>query len=147
MAAMGCEVYGYDIGNTHVMKTNTNPKLHFKVAQIGSGGKSKQLMDLLQENGHANKSITYFKADIEGEEMPGIPIWIRSGALNNVKQLSFEFHSVERFARKYWAIIQDLYRMGFRIISYDPNFCTTMSENGFYEFFEIVFRKTEICNE
>ncbi|XP_059084738.1 uncharacterized protein LOC131881797 [Tigriopus californicus] len=146
IATMGCEVYGYDVKNTDVMKTNANPRLHFKLARIGSQG-GKQLMDLLQENGHSNASITYLKVDIEGAETPALPIWIRSGALNNTKQLSFEFHHVEKFATQYWAIIQDLYRIGFRIISYDPNFCTTMSPKGFYQFFEIVFRKTKVCDE
>lgn len=146
IATMGCEVHGYDIKNTDVMKANRNPRLHFKVAQIGSTG-GKQLMDLLKENGHENKSITYLKADIEGAETPALPVWIRSGALNNTKQLSLEFHHVETHASQYWAIIQDLYRIGFRIISYDPNYCTTMSTKGFYQFFEIVFRKSDICDD
>ncbi|TRY80013.1 hypothetical protein TCAL_06572 [Tigriopus californicus] len=64
MKRLGCEVYGYDVKNTDVMKTNANPRLHFKLARIGSQG-GKQLMDLLQENGHSNASITYLKWGLE----------------------------------------------------------------------------------
>lgn len=57
---LGCTVFGYDIRNTRVMRTNKNPRLLLKVAKIGVGG--LQLNDLQKINGHQNASnITYLK--------------------------------------------------------------------------------------
>lgn len=73
-------------------------------------------------------------------------IFTFSGAVANIKQLGFEFHFVNANVVKYWIIIQSLYQQGFRVISYDPNFCSADSGRGFYKLFEIVFRKTDICS-
>ncbi|TRY79360.1 hypothetical protein TCAL_07071 [Tigriopus californicus] len=145
IAFMGCKVYGYDRAQTTVMKQNRNPKLVLQTAFIGVGGMN--LSEILRQNGHENEPISYLKADIEGSELNALPVWIKSGALSHIKQLAFEFHFVDANVAKFWAIIQDLYQIGFRVISYDPNFCKGDSEKGFYQLFEIVFRKTDVCLE
>eukprot|EP00094_Tigriopus_californicus_P007347 TCALIF_07071-PA protein Name:"Protein of unknown function" AED:0.08 eAED:0.08 QI:28/0.66/1/1/0.66/0.75/4/24/242 len=142
---LGCKVYGYDRAQTTVMKQNRNPKLVLQTAFIGVGGMN--LSEILRQNGHENEPISYLKADIEGSELNALPVWIKSGALSHIKQLAFEFHFVDANVAKFWAIIQDLYQIGFRVISYDPNFCKGDSEKGFYQLFEIVFRKTDVCLE
>lgn len=68
-----------------------------------------------------------------------------SGALDNVQQLSFEFHYVDQNIPEFWKIIQNLYHLGFKVISYDPNFCSATSGKGFYKLFEILFRRTDAC--
>ncbi|XP_059085374.1 uncharacterized protein LOC131882289 [Tigriopus californicus] len=119
------------------MQENTNPKLLFEVAKIGVGG--IQLGELLIKNGHQNSRITYLKVDIESAELEALPVWIKSGALNNAMQLGLELHGVDRYPSEFWSILQDLYHLGFRVISYDPNFCSSYATRGLYQSFEIVF--------
>ena len=48
------------------------------------------------------------------------------------------------YIREYAQIIQGLYKLGFKVISYDPNMGTMPTRKGF-PLFEIVFRKTKVC--
>ena len=44
-----------------------------------------------------------------------------SGALRNVKQLGLEFHDVPTFPHVYFAIVQRLYKIGFKVLKrHDP---------------------------
>ena len=67
-----------------------------------------------------------------------------SGLVKLIRQIGVEFHQVHTYITMYAAIVKDLYRMGFKIISWEPNYTTQKGKYG-YDYFEIVFRQTEIC--
>jgi hypothetical protein len=45
---------------------------------------------------------------------------------------------------KYFKIVQELYKLGYKTIAWDPNL-TTKPTKGPFDFFEIVFRKTDLA--
>ena len=67
-----------------------------------------------------------------------------SGTLNNVRQIGIEFHEVPKNIKTYFAIIQKLYKLGFVTIAWDPNL-TTKPYNEPFQFFEIVFRRSDVA--
>jgi hypothetical protein len=70
-----------------------------------------------------------------------------SGALKNILQIGIEFHQVPRKVKVYFQMVQELYKLGFKTIRWDPNL-VAFPGRGPINFFEIVFRKTdlEICD-
>ena len=66
-----------------------------------------------------------------------------SGFFNNVRQMGIEFHAVPQNIRLYFGIMQQLYKLGFVTIAWDPNL-TTKPPKGPFEYFEIVLRKPVI---
>lgn len=64
--------------------------------------------------------------------------------LDQVLQIGLEFHQVPDNIRHFSTLVRDLYGLGFKIIAWDPNLETHL-KSGLYEYFEVVFRKTEIC--
>ena len=44
-------------------------------------------------SGDLSRTITYLKVDIEGIEIKALSEWIRSGILDNVKQIGIEIHT------------------------------------------------------
>ena len=66
-----------------------------------------------------------------------------SGSLANVRQIGIEFHEVLENIKRYFTIIQELYKLGFVTIAWEPNF-TTKPAKGPYDFFEIVFRRSNV---
>ena len=90
----------------------------------------------------------YSKIDIEEYEWSegGFVDWIASGALKNVHQLAIELHvdHYEENAKQYinmLQIFQNLHRIGFRVISYEPNYVKGPGPDGIYNFVEIVLMK------
>ena len=69
-----------------------------------------------------------------------------SGVIDRIRQIGVEFHEVGKFIYVYAKIVKRLSARGFKIISWEPNFTTQRGING-YDFFEVVFRKTEICSK
>ena len=65
-----------------------------------------------------------------------------SGFFNNVRQMGIEFHAVPQNIRLYFGIMQQLYKLGFVTISWDPNLTTIRNlAKGPFEYFEIVLRR------
>ena len=92
----------------------------------------KTLNDAIVHNEDEGKAITYLKVGIEGAELKAISEWIDSGALANVRQIGIEIHTGKVHLTKkelpdaIRSLLKDLarlYDLGFRIISYSPNFC------------------------
>ena len=79
----------------------------------------------------------------------GFVDWIQTGALENVNQIGIELH-IEHFesnTRQYidlLKILQDLYKMGFRVISHEPNMVKGPGSDGIYNFVEVVFMKEKL---
>jgi hypothetical protein len=46
----------------------------------------------MDKYGHTRANISYLKMDIEGNELKCLPVWLKSGVLDNVKQIALEFH-------------------------------------------------------
>ena len=89
-----------------------------------------------------------FQIDIEESEWSegGFVDWIDSGALKNVQQLAIELHvdHYEEDTKQYinmLEIFQNLHRLGFRVISYEPNYVKGPGPDGIYNFVEIVLMK------
>lgn len=115
----------------------------------------KTLSEFLKENGDQDKEISYLRMDIEGEELEVIPEMIRSGALNNVRQLGIQLHTgsmtmrkkerppVLRKLLKAWNKMND---MGLQLISYLPNRCVGKSQDPvdrrYYATIDVVLYKT-----
>ena len=96
------------------------------------------LKEMIEKNGDLGKEITYLKVDIESAEIKAIPEWIQSGILQNVRQIGVELHTGKIFfdkpnrakvAKGLLKAISQLYDMGFRHISYDPNTCVGRSQD------------------
>ena len=64
------------------------------------------------------------------------------GLLKNVRQMGFEFHKILEYPRIFSQIIVDLHRLGFKVISYDPNLHVLPKETNFFSYSEIVFKKS-----
>ena len=86
----------------------------------------------------------HLQADIEGYERSVLPHWIEIGLLKNVQQIGFEFHGVHSNLKLFSEIVVKLHQQGFRVISYEPNFCQLPKENHLYNLFEIVFKKSDV---
>ena len=84
--------------------------------------------------------------DIEGYELGGLPEWIKSGALNNVNQLALELHLtfLHEGPRFKWIleVLQELYKMDFRVISHEVNMVMGPGADNLYNLVEVVFMKT-----
>jgi hypothetical protein len=68
--------------------------------------------------------------------------------LANVRQIGIEFHKVTINVKIYFKIVQQLYKLGYKTIAWDPNL-TTHPIRGPFAYYEIVFRKTnlDICSQ
>ena len=66
-----------------------------------------------------------------------------SGSITNVRQIGIEFHKVPQNVKIYFTIIQELYKLGFVTIAWDPNL-TTKPAKGPFQYFEIVFRRSYV---
>ena len=68
-----------------------------------------------------------------------------SGSLANVRQIGIEFHEVTGNIKRYFTIVQELYKLGFVTIAWDPNLTTTSFTKGPFRFFEFVFRRSDVA--
>jgi hypothetical protein len=106
------------------------------------------LEDILKENGHSNATIFYLKMDIEGYELDGLPVWLKSGSFKNVQQFGIEIHATdnEDTVRKLLASVQELYRQKFRLISFEVNACSGRPRSKYYAHIEVVFKRQQTSN-
>ena len=59
-------------------------------------------------------------------------------------QIGIEFHDVPNNIRRYFTIVQRLYKLGFVVIAWDPNLFEKHRE-GPFAYFEIVFRRSDLA--
>ncbi len=62
--------------------------------------------------------------DIEGQEADLLSSWLnrtRGGVLARTLQLGFEFHRVTERHRAFFRLLRGLYRLGFLLVSWEPN--------------------------
>jgi hypothetical protein len=100
------------------------------------------------------KKISYLKVDVEGAELLAIRNWLIEGLPKNIDQMMIEFHTGNLHLKK-WEVVptlsdliedlKDLYSLGFRSISYEPNLCMGKQKDFkkelYYNYFDIVFFK------
>ena len=86
----------------------------------------------------------FAQIDIEGGEFSngGFKDWLESGALENVNQLAIELH-VHGEHTKRLQLVQDLYKMGYRVIAHEPNMVIGPFPDDFYHLVEVVFMREE----
>ena len=119
--------------------------------RIGVAGEEKgeyrTLERIIKDNGHAFTKITFMKMDIEGSELAGLPVWISSGVLKNVKQLAMEVHLLPpQLTNEFFKNIRQLQlRENFRLFSWDPNLCwrNMDKQSDHQHLFEIVMKKID----
>ena len=149
IADFGCKVFSYDPTIDHAETRSENIRFK-KIGVVGEPGDDKnyQTLDkILQENGHTNTKISYLKLDIESHELSGLPLWLNSGALDNVEQLAMEVHlepPEEKVTLEFLKTFKDLELKGnFRIFNWEANNCWK-NYNRNYDYFgliEIVLKK------
>lgn len=146
MDNIGCSVFAYD--HTISAPAQRGKNIKFFKTGLGIGEHLETLKNLIKANLHETTTIDYLKIDIEGYEFSegGFKDWISSGALENVSQIALELHIPDRPDDKsqyinLLRILQDLYRLGFRVISQEVNMIVGADKNGIYNFLEIVFMK------
>ena len=103
------------------------------------------------------------QVDVEGAEREAMKEWLHrfeltsitygakffalkhfSGVLKNVLQIGLEFHRVPQYIKVYFGLVQELYKLGYKTISWDPNLGAQKGFGTAINFFEIVFRKTDL---
>ena len=67
-----------------------------------------------------------------------------SAALHNVQQLGLEFHHVAQNLPDLFRLVQNLHRIGYRIINWEANFNFDFVD-GVADVFEILFRRGNYC--
>ena len=159
MDDLGCKVYAFDGSVDYPEKRGNN--IHFKKVWVTREDNEPEnkisLPSLMSQYGHMGEKISYLKMDIEGNELKGLPVWLKSGALDNVKQIAMEFH-LDRNVIKTINFIDTLknlyFQRNYRLISYEANGCAKNMETGkngrnqYFDLAEIVLKKiddTEDC--
>ena len=152
IADLGCKVHAYDPTIDHAEARGTNIRFK-KIGVVGdpSNDKSYQTLDqILKDNHHTDTKISYLKLDIETHELTGLPIWLKSGALNNVEQLAIEVHlepPEKKVTLEFMQTFKDLELQGnFRIFNWEANNCWK-NYNRNYDYFgliEIVLKKINL---
>ena len=72
-------------------------------------------------------------------------ILLPSGSLANVRQIGIEFHNVPTHSKEFFAIVQELYKLGFVTIMWDENRVSSLKWRSERELFEIVFRRSNLA--
>ncbi|XP_063725171.1 uncharacterized protein LOC134853150 [Symsagittifera roscoffensis] len=146
VAAQGCHVFAYDHTIKRLPYANNSHRIHWKPIGLGvqNGEKLKTLGTLIDKNGHTNRTINYLKVDVEGAEREAMVEWIKSDSLRKVQQIGIEFHQVSIYIRTYVQMVQQLYELGFKTIAWDPNMTTRPKSGEPFNYFEIVFRRSEL---
>eukprot|EP00090_Calanus_glacialis_P001572 TRINITY_DN11142_c0_g1_i1.p1 TRINITY_DN11142_c0_g1~~TRINITY_DN11142_c0_g1_i1.p1 ORF type:complete len:285 (+),score=58.91 TRINITY_DN11142_c0_g1_i1:108-962(+) len=150
MDSRGCEIHAYDPTVDHPAKLGQN--IYF--TKLGLSNATSENMDtlanILTRNGHTNTVVEYLKIDIEGHELSGFSNWLATGALRNVNQMALELHMTElhKGPKFIWLleILQELYKLDFRVISHEVNMVMGPGEGGLYNLVEVVFMKDNIWN-
>jgi len=149
---LGCSIFAFDPSVNYPRTRGRN--IVFKKLGLGADTKRRKngarydletLENIFKMNNHSESVINYLKIDVEGEEAAALPKWISSGALKNVEQFGMEIHGWS--GKVILKSVQDLYNMGFRLVSYEANLPMGKGRNGIYRVFEIVFMKDNIWNK
>ena len=146
LAEMGCRVWAYDPTTTD---KNVSKNIFFHKIGVAAEdkGEFRTLERIIKDNGHAFTKITFMKMDVEGSELAGLPVWISSGVLKNVKQLAMEVHlSPQNLTNEFLKNFRQLQlRENFRLFSWDPNLCwkNMVKQSDYYHLFEIVLKKID----
>eukprot|EP00092_Neocalanus_flemingeri_P017923 GFUD01019393.1.p1 GENE.GFUD01019393.1~~GFUD01019393.1.p1 ORF type:complete len:325 (+),score=54.21 GFUD01019393.1:61-1035(+) len=144
----GCEIYAHD--PTVDFPETRGDNITFYKLGLGSETTSNMdtLANILKKNGHKDTAIEYLKIDIEEAELTGLPDWLKTGALDNVNQLAMEIHlySLHNGPNFIWLleILQQLYKLEFRLISCEVNKGMGKGADNFYNFQEVVFMKDDM---
>ena len=120
----------------------------------GSIRQQVTLLDAMNMMGDDDKRISILKVDVEGMEIPLIRNWISDGLTDRIDQIQIEFHTGDKVIKKSEMVdtltelmddLRDLYRRGFRSISYEPNLFAgkgyDYGKNKYYSLFDIVLYK------
>ena len=104
--------------------------------------------------GDDNKKISILKVDVEGMEIPLIRNWISDGLTRSIDQIQIEIHTGKGVMKKSEVVetltelmedLRDLYKLGFRSISYEANLFAgkgfDYDKNRYYNLFDIVLYK------
>ena len=156
MAEMGCMVHAYD--PTVTLPPNST---HLKFHPMGLGHQDDPensemptltLQTILEQNGDADKPITYLKLDIEQAEIQVMEQLRSTEIFDKVSQIGIEIHTGElesqgQVLNGLSSLLKSFYHLhskGFRLVYYYPNDCMHKSydsEGIFYNFFDLLFTK------
>ena len=67
-----------------------------------------------------------------------------SGSLANVLQIGVEFHDVVDNVKGFFAVVVELYKLGFVTVAWEPNLGGPRDKSGPFAYFEIVFRRSAL---
>ena len=146
------KVFAFDPTVTYKENRSANVKFK-KWGVVGPTSKDenyKTLKEILRINEHSDTKISYLKMDIEGSELSGLPVWLKSGALDNVQQIALEIHLNSLTTKRFLQTFKDLQLSGnFRIFNYYPNGCwkNMVSNTRYYDLFEIVLKRISASDE
>ena len=85
--------------------------------------------------------LLLFQVDIEGHEYETISEWISSGALDRVDQIGMEVHiKTDDRIPLFLKHMEDLYALGFRVISFAPNMKKGFAKGQVY-WMEVLLKK------
>ena len=65
--------------------------------------------------------------------------------LQNIDQLGIEFHKVMRNIRGFARIVKGLTSHGYKVVHWEPNMAAMPDKQTGYSLFEVVFRRTRVC--
>jgi len=148
-ADMGCKVFAYDPTINH-SKHKFESISFKKIGVVGVPGKDKNyqtLNEIFKNNGHVGTKISYLKLDIEEAELTGLPVWLASGALENVQQIAMEVHLKSLDPKVTLDFLEhfiDLQLKGdFRIFNWEANNCwkNLNKKIDYFGLSEIVLKK------
>jgi len=146
----GCSVFAYDPSVKY--PANRGDKIQFQ--QKGLADFFSPTMDTLSNyfktNGHLDKTVQYLKIDIESHELDCFENWFSSEALIHVKQIALELHLTKLHdGPKFKEMVknlQSLYKLNFRLISYQVNVVARKVVDNYYTLMEVVFMKDDVWN-
>jgi hypothetical protein len=148
--SLNCTVHAHD--PTVQFPATRGQHTHFHRLGVAAARDEKTRMEtlqtLLKANNHQKSRVFYLKVDIEGSELTALPQWLESGALEHVEQLAMELHlpSIHQQKRFTWllGVLQQLYRLGFRLISHEVNMTVKTTTGGYHSFLEVVLMKDTV---
>lgn len=150
MDTLKCKVHAYDpTVSFPPLRGNSISFQKVGVASKRDEAKNMEtLMDLMLKNGDDMSKIFFLKVDIEGYELDALPEWIESGALEKVDQLALELHlgKIHKQKKFQWLVklLQQLYTMGFRLISHEVNSAMGKTDQGYYSCLEVVLMRDNV---
>ena len=129
ISEMGCKVFAYDPTISHPSQRSEN--IFFRnIGVVGQPNDEKNyltLNEIFKTNGHEDTMISYMKVDIESHELSGLPNWLKSDILKNVKQLAIEVHLEppdDKLTSEFFKTFQELHLKGhYRIFNWEANNC------------------------